>query len=114
MSNILNVCSHLPDRFTCFDRFLVYKFTCNLCSNFYIGETSRAFKCRYNEHNRSLTNKDEKSALSCHAKAVHSSLEVTIKDFDLKILSHWKTPVETRLAESRAIDRYRPSLNRKF
>ena len=109
-----DICSHLPDRFSCSDRFLVYKFTCKYCNDFYIGETSRPFKCRYKEHNRSLNFNDEKSALSCHAKVMHSSLIFTIKSFDLDILSRWRTPVETRLAEARAIDHLRPQLNRKF
>ena len=44
-----------------------------------IGETSRHFKCHYNEHNRSLTFKDDKNALSCHAKNSQDRLKKTLK-----------------------------------
>ena len=107
------MCDFLPTQLSCLDRFLVYKFTCKYCLDFYIGETSRPFKYRFKEHARSLNLKDDKSALSTNAKVVHSSVQLTIEDFDLHIVSRWKTPIETRLAEARAIDWFRPPLNRK-
>ena len=81
----------------------MYKFTCKYCSNFYIAETSRPFSHRCKEHERSLNQKNLFSALSEHARQAHTNLSVTLKDFDLDILRHCKSPVETRLAEARAI-----------
>ena len=105
------VCRSLPTHFNCNDKFLVYKFTCKLCSQFYIGETCRPFKLRYSEHARSLKNKNKSSALAEHAIQHRSA--VSILDFDLDVIGKYDSPLETRLAESVAIDRFRPSLNRK-
>ena len=107
------ICDHLPNNFTCEDRFLVYKFTCKYCSHFYIGETSRPFSCRYKEHERSIKQKSLTSALAEHAHEAHNNRSIFITDFDLDILRRCRAPVETRLAEARAITVQRPQLNRK-
>jgi hypothetical protein len=109
-----NVCEHLPKNYSCSDRFVVYKFTCRICNDFYIGETCRPFSCRYLEHQRSLGNNDDKSALSCHMRSVHKTQGARISGFDLQIVNKCSTPVATRLAEARAISAHRPALNRKF
>ena len=38
-----NICTVLPCKYSCSDRFIVYKFTCNYCKEFYVGQTSRSF-----------------------------------------------------------------------
>ena len=107
------VCFKLPDRFTCNDKFLVYEFTCKYCKNVYIGQTCRPFKARYNEHTRSLNSNNKISALSEHAMNTHHNNNASINDFQLNIIKRCKGPLETRLAEANAIDRFRPQLNRK-
>ena len=109
-----DICKHLPKEFSCSDRFLVYKFTCKYCSDFYVGETSRPFSCRYKEHERSLKNKNLLSALSEHACQTHNRSDMTIQSFDLEILRHCMNPVATRLAEAQAISALGPQINRKF
>jgi len=108
-----NVCQKLPERFRCDDRFLVYKFTCIHCNQFYIGETCRPFKLRFYEHTRSLELGNKISALSEHAIACRSGVNTTISDFDLQIVKKCADPLTTRLTEAKIIDNQRPPLNRK-
>lgn len=105
-----HICNKMPEKFFCSDRLLVYKFTCGICEGSYIGQTNRPFSIRYKEHMHSLNKKDRKSALSQHVMEAHSDLNV---DFTIDILQRCLTPLETRLSEARAIDRLRPSLNRR-
>ena len=107
------VCNMLPGGFKCDDRFLVYKFTCKYCNQFYIGETCRPFKARYSEHKRSISSNNKSSALAEHAIKCHSDLKITIADFDLQIVKKCADPLTTRLTEANCIDRQRPQLNRK-
>ena len=108
-----SICKILPRGFKCDDRFLVYKFTCKFCNGDYIGETCRPFKERYSEHSRSIRFKNKTSALSDHAISEHKDTSITIDDFDLNIIKRCVNPLETRLSEVAAIERSRPSLNRK-
>ena len=57
------ICSGL-EKYSCRDRFIVYKYTCNLCDEFYIGKTARQFIIRHQEHQRSIKNKNSLSVLS--------------------------------------------------
>lgn len=106
------LCESLDDKFPCDVRFVVYKFTCSHCCKFYIGQTNRPFKVRYEEHARSLKLKNKNSALSEHAVKDHDS-SLTISDFIVKIIGKHKSPVENRLAEARFIKDQKPALNRK-
>jgi len=106
------ICKRL-DKFECKDRFLVYKFKCQICDNFYIGQTCRPFYIRFKEHKSSLSNNDTKSALSEHWSLAHANLNRNIDCFDLEILRQCKNSIETRLAEARLIGSQQPTLNRK-
>ena len=107
------ICDRLPDNYTCDDRFLVYKFTCSHCNEFYIGMSNRPFNRRYNEHRRSLEYRDCKSALSVHAVRHNDCTLMKVTDFMLDILSKNSSPLMTRLAEADFIGRLRPMINRK-
>jgi len=107
-----DICDRLSDRYKCSDRFLVYKFTCETCGDFYIGQTNRIFSIRFKEHMRSIANRDHKSALSQHIKEVHDNSQGQVS-FKIDILKQCSTPLETRLMEAQEIDRLRPPLNRK-
>ena len=106
-----NICKEMPQKYKCSDRFLVYKFTCNSCGEFYIGQTSRPFQLRFKEHMSSIEKKDNKSALSQHVFECHNDLRSV--SFKIDIIKQCSTPLETRLSEAQAIDSLRPSLNRK-
>lgn len=108
-----DVCKKLEDKYICSDRFLVYKFTCNICQDSYIGQTARPFKQRFTEHKYSLNRADETSALSTHALKAHGDVTLDIDSFSLRILFKGKTPLETRLIESKMIRTQQPNLNRK-
>ena len=83
--------------------FLVYKFTCAMCSSSYIGETCCHFRTRIKEHIK----KDNKSHIFKHLHSTatcfdsYNSLCFKITDnanskFDLKIKEalhiHWRKP----------------------
>ena len=107
------VCNWLPNNITCNTKFLVYKFTCNFCHDFYVGQSSRPFKLRFMEHSRSLKNNSSvSSALSAHKQTICSSV-TSINDFSLDILEHCKNPLDTRLSEARFIKSLMPKMNRK-
>ena len=110
--NDRDICNRLEDKDSCDDKCVVYKFVCNLCGRFYIGQTSRPFHLRYNEHSKSLANKDKTSAVSALAVNVHK-VEVSIKDFDVSFIDRCRSPVESRISEAPHIDRQRPNLNRR-
>jgi len=108
------ICNQLGGKFHCNNRFVVYEFTCNTCCKNYIGETCVHIKDRYQQHSKSVENKDGKSALSAHMISDHSELDHNISNFKLKILSIHKDSLDTALSESIAIQKLKPTLNRKF
>ena len=94
-----NICTRLPEKYNCDDRFIVYKFTCNLCQKFYIGETCRPLRFRYEEHKRSLEKNDKKSALSEHPVTVqHPLYDFHFSFINLRYLS--LDAVSTRTART--------------
>ena len=105
------VCSKIPDNVNCEKKGVVYKFTCKICSAFYIGKTSRPFYLRYNEHNNSIKNKNSASALSDHCRSCPDC--VSINDFDIDFLDCRPDPLEATLIEARLIDKLNPKLNRR-
>ena len=91
----------------------MYDFKCNLCNQNYIGQTCRPFQIRYKEHERSLKNEDQKSALSDHALKYHRDRAMSINDFSYSILDQQHTAIATRVAESRYIATKMPKINRR-
>ena len=104
------VCDWLPSKYTCKDKFFVYKFTCKFCANFYIGQSSRPFKLRFMEHARSFNNKISSALADHRSQCKHI---VSIDNFTLDILDKCKNPVDTRLSEARCIKSMKPNINRK-
>ena len=107
------ICNKLPGKYTCIDRCLVYRFSCQICHEFYIGQTARPFKFRFSEHKMSLSRGDGISALSTHALQAHYDVTLTIDSFNLDIFQKAKTPLETRLIEAKLIDTLKPNINRR-
>ena len=96
----------------CNDRFLVYKFNCKKCEEFYIGQTSRPFKYRFLEHKRAIEKNRSSSALAEHRHRQGPGVS-SILDFDLQILDQCRDALDNKLTEARFIKRLRPKINRK-
>ena len=111
--NDCELCTRLPNNIYCNDRFLVYKFSCNLCKEIYIGQTNRPFVKRFNEHRRDLINKNIKNALYEHVIKTHNLEDITIALFKIDILEINKNAIDCRLAEARLIKALKPTINRK-
>ena len=107
------LCNLLPNNLSCNDRFVVYKFTCNLCNEMYIGQTNRPFFKRFNEHKRDMVNKNKRNALYEHAIKVHSFNDMTISHFDVDVIDKNQNAVDCRLTEARLIKTLKPTINRK-
>ena len=107
------VCKDIGPKYRCTDKHLVYKFTCLLCHEFYIGQTCRPFRYRVQEHERSLRNRDRKSALSEHNLTVHSDEVMTINNFNCTIMDKQRTAITTKMAEARCIALNMPKINRR-
>ena len=94
-------------------KFFLYKFTCNFCHDFYVGQSSRPFKLQFMEQSHSLkSNNTVSNALSAHKQTVCGSAN-SINDFSLDILDHCKNPLDTSLSEARFIESLMPRMNRK-
>ena len=52
---------------------VTYEIKCAGCNNVYVGETSRSAYTRGKEHSKSLSNKEERSALWKHCREKHGS-----------------------------------------
>ena len=80
----------------------------------YIGRTSCRVTDRHDQHKRDVTKFDEKSALTSHVlDPTHTSIGNIEDEFALTILSKHRDTVDTIIAEARAIDKFKPALNRK-
>lgn len=106
-----NLCDKLPEKYICNDRFLIYKFICKVCGQFYIGQSCRPFKFRYAEHHRAFnSSRSNDSALVSHT---HEGRQNSIDLFNLEILEKCRDPLDTRLTEARYIRNQTPKINRK-
>ena len=108
-----HLCGILPRNYSCSDRFVVYKLTCNFCNECYIGQTNRPFNKRYHEHKRDIKNKNKKNALYEHGSKIHNYNDIDLSHFDLDIIDISSNAVDCRLSEARFIKLLKPSINRK-
>ena len=107
-------CSVCPDlgKYKCKDRFIVYRYTCMKCKEFYIGKTVRAFSTRHAEHRNAIKNKSSSSALYEHIKTQHLGIG-DIKDFQVDFIAKLYNSRNTTFTEAQAITHFKPSINRK-
>ncbi len=91
---------------TCNARNVVYRATCSVCEQFYIGSTSPPFHNRVAQH----LQPSRKTAVSLHALS-HSMSAKEI--FKFTILSRHPTEIRCRIAEALVIDKLSPPLNGK-
>jgi len=100
--------------FDCKTRNVVYKFTCKLCSEFYIGMTNNIICTRYLQHKNAINRNDEKNALVDHFKKKHNNVKVSTNMFKFEILEKCRNKFNTAVVESKLIENLKPAINRKF
>ena len=103
---------------SCTKRNVVYKITCMMCrtngrSEFYIGESTRPVRYRYNEHlgDARLRKTDTplgEHIIDCHFGASNSDIN---SGFSIEILSSGRDCAEIKITESIHIRNLRPTLN---
>ncbi len=109
------VCPILDDKWTCRIICTVYKNTCKLCGNIYIGKTINPIKDRFFQHAGAIKKGDtHKSALANHLTKYHPNLShASIAIFGLAILHKSNSPADLLIAEACFINNLKPTINRK-
>ena len=106
------ICTYIH-RYKCSDKNLVYAFNCSICHQEYIGYSARPILQRYNEHARSVRNRDDVSALSHHLLTQHSAASHNISTYNMTILRRCSDAVNANITESMLIQKRLPKINRK-
>ena len=89
---------------------LVYKATCQLCHNAYIGMTTRRLHVRAREHMNSAKQHSPDSTFGEHYREKHPQEIPSIK---FEILKRCSDDLRLHIEEALAIQQFRPSLNRR-
>ena len=90
----------------CFMKNLVYQLSCNLCSQLYIGETSRTFRQRIYEHLSSESSFFYKHFIDVHGMLPDLSF---VSSFILK--RGFANTTERKISEKEFIKMRRPNIN---
>ena len=80
----------------------VYKYECNLDGYSYIGETSRNFFSRNQEHEDNYANQRPESFINNHQQEMHGGQE---PDFKCSVLKTFKDPLSRQVCEGVQIRR---------
>ena len=108
-----NVCKDLQTcKYSCRDRFVVYRYTCIQCGDFYIGKTARMLKTRHHEHKKAIENKSCNSALYTHLMNKHGGIG-GIGSFQVGLVRKLFNTRDTTIAEAKAITHLKPAINRR-
>ena len=81
----------------------VYKYECNLDGFSYIGETSRNFFSRNQEHEENYLNKRPESFINNHQAEMHGGQD---PDFKYSVLKTFKDPLSRQICEGVQIRRF--------
>ena len=74
-----------------------------LCNNIYVGETSRSAYTRGKEHEKSISNKEERSALWKHCKEKHN---YEVQTFQMNVTGlYYKDAMLRQISEGVRIDK---------
>ena len=95
----------------CNMRHVIYQAKCKSCSESYIGVTTRPFKARWQEHERSIRFEDTNSALSDHMK-VCDNRDRTIHGYEWSIRDTARNYKDSFIREGVAIRQDLPKINR--
>ena len=104
-------CETCESGISCRARYIVYKAECKDCSDSYIGVTTRPFRARWTEHERSIRQCDQKSALSEHF-LVCQNPNKSISGYNFSILDRATNYKDSFIREGVAIRSFKPQINR--
>ena len=107
------VCPCMSGKYDCSVKGVVYNITCDLCGEFYVGETSRPVHDRFLEHRQAATtpHKHPSNGIACHYLEKHNGILPSLK---LEILTSGTTNTITRkIYEAAYIKKLKPQLNAK-
>ena len=106
-------CCEAGLRGRCHTKNVVYRMDCLLCNtdeSFYIGETRRSVRLRYNEHIRDAKNKKTDTPFGLH-QTKHPDQQLTCSNISIKILRVSKDGPDRKILESIYIRDLKPTLN---
>ena len=92
---------------------VIYRIDCSLCEKdqtFYVGETRRAVRLRYNEHLRDAKNNRPDTPFGSH-QAQHPDTPLTSTNTSIQILHVCKDGPDRKILESMYIRDLKPTLN---
>ena len=104
----------VTDKHRCTIMGAVYKVICNICGEYYVGETSRTLHERLSEHRRYANNPTSKSykeeCLAKHYAACHPGIKA---DLSFDVLDREMSTVRRKVKEAFYINKMKPDLNDK-
>ena len=106
-------CCEAGLRGKCHTKNVVYRMDCDLCAkdeSFYVGETRRSVRLRYNEHIRDAKNKNVDTPFGTH-QTKHPGVQLDSSNVSIKILHVCKDGPDRKIWESMFIRDLRPALN---
>ena len=106
-------CCEAGLRGKCHTKNVVYRMDCQLCAtneSYYIGETRRSVRLRYNEHIRDAKNKKTDTPFGIH-QTIHPDTQLNSSNVAIKILHVSKDGPDRKIWESLFIRELKPSLN---
>ena len=98
----------------CTSKNVVYQITCQICAApepFYIGETKRHIRLRFNEHRRNAINKTQGTPFGDHMSRLHPNEEIGDQAFQVKIIRRCRDGADRKIAEAVTIKAHNPTLN---
>ena len=108
------ICPRLEGERNCQVTAPVYRITCNICTEIYIGETGRTAKDRFGEHLRYATSPTLKSytemAFAVHYRQYHNN---TVPDLMFEIITTETRILYRKIIEAYYINREKPAINLK-
>ena len=108
------ICPHLPDSCDCTVEHPVYRITCQLCSDIYIGESSRTVHDRLSEHLRFANNPIAPSyneeAMAVHYRQKHLGETANLK---FELIKTESNTVLRKIYEAFYICKEKPIINDK-
>ena len=115
---IINSCKICPLLITenkdCEVKNVVYKITCKICNDIYIGETCRRAHDRLGEHLRyakfPLTPSNISQAFAIHYNNLHTGLEPNL---EFEILKTESNTARRKIAEAMLILKFKPRINKR-
>ena len=97
----------------CHQKNVIYRMDCKLCdenASFYIGETRRSVRLRYNEHIRDARNRKEDTPFGFH-QTKHPDIQLGSDNISIQILHVSKDGPDRKIWESIYIRDLKPTLN---